>query len=72
MCDLPSGPKEVLIIVMCSCGPSKCAPPCKCVMNELSSIEMCSCSADLEKCDNIADLDETVDCEVDDRDKEDL
>ena len=70
MCDLPSGPEELLSIVRCSCGPSKCAPPCKCFMNGLSCTEMCSCSADIEKCDNIADPDETVDCEADDVDEE--
>ena len=69
MCDLPSGPEEVLSIVRCSCGPSKRAPPCKCVRNGPSCTEMCSCSADIEKCDNIADPDETVDCEADDVDE---
>ena len=64
MCDLPSGPEEVFSIVRCSCGPSKCAPPFKCVMNELSCSKMSSCSAD------IADPDEIVDCEADDADEE--
>ena len=70
MCNLPSGPEKVLSIVRCSCDPSKCTPPCKCVRNGLSCTEMCSCSDDIEKCDNIADPDETVDCEADDVDEE--
>lgn len=39
-------------------------------MNGLLCTEICSFSADTEKCNNIADPDETVNCEADDVNEE--
>lgn len=68
MCDMPCAPQELVSSVRCSCVKSRCQASCKCAQNGVPCTEMCSCSAETDKCENVGDLD---DVDYDDGDIED-
>jgi hypothetical protein len=55
LCDLPCAPDDVLNVIKCSCQKGRCAPPCKCAMQQppLRCTEMCTCGGEEELCDNV-------------------
>jgi len=44
-CEIPCAPSSLLELIKCSCIKNRCAPPCKCLTNNMPCTEMCSYSS---------------------------
>ncbi len=51
-CIEPCAPQGLLELTKCSCMKRRCAPPCRCNLNNLPCTEMCSCGGNEDLCDN--------------------